>query len=118
MTVYETEIIDFGSSAEMFKAENMVILFGENAPDDLADYSYIINIHPINGNIEPGMVVSFNEKSYEITAVGDVVEKNLGDLGHITLKFDGAREAELPGTLYLEDKELPDLAVGTKLTIQ
>lgn len=116
--VYETEIVDFGSSAEMFKAENMMILFGDNAPDDLADYSYIINIRPVEGSIEPGMVVSIGEKSYEITAVGNVVEKNLGDLGHITLKFDGATEAELPGTLYLEDAALPDLAVGTKIKIQ
>lgn len=118
MMVYETEIVDFGSSAEMFKAENMMILFGDNAPDDLADYSYIIKIHSVNGKIEPGMVVSFNEESYEITAVGGVVEKNLGDLGHITLKFDGAREAELPGTLYLENKELPDVEVGTTISIQ
>lgn len=118
MKVYETEIVDFGSSAEMFKAEKMVILFGDNAPDDLADYSYIINIHPINGDIEPGMVISFDEKSYKITAVGEVVEKNLSDLGHITLNFDGAQEADLPGTLYLEDAPLPDLAVGTTIRIQ
>lgn len=118
MLVYETEIIDFGTLAENFKAEKMVILFGDNAPADLADYSYIIDIRPVNGNIEPGMIVSFNEKSYEITAVGNVVEKNLHDLGHITLNFNGSTEAELPGTLHLEDLALPDLAVGTTITIQ
>lgn len=118
MKVYETEIVDFGSSAEMFKAEKMVILFGDNAPDDLADFSYIIKMRSINGNIEPGMVISFDEQSYQITAVGEVVEKNLSDLGHITLNFDGSQEADLPGTLYLEDAALPDLAVGTTITIQ
>lgn len=118
MTVYETKIVSIGSDAEMFKGEEMMILFGDDAPDDLADYSYIIDINPIDGNIESGMVVSLDEQSYEITAVGDVVEKNLGNLGHITLKFDGSQEPTLPGTLHLESKELPDVEVGTTITIQ
>jgi hypothetical protein len=31
-----------------------------------------------------------------VTAVGDVAEQNLRELGHITLRFDGHREAEFP----------------------
>lgn len=118
MTVYETKIVSIGSDAEMFKAEEMMVLFGKDAPEDLADYSYIIDVNAINGNIEAGMVVSLDDQSYGITAVGDVVEKNLGNLGHITLKFDGSDEPTLPGTLHLESKELPDVKVGTTITIQ
>ncbi|MCH0446252.1 PTS sorbitol transporter subunit IIA, partial [Enterococcus faecium] len=27
----------------------------------------------------------------------------LNELGHITIKFDGSHEPELPGTMYVED---------------
>lgn len=118
MKLYETEIIDIGSEAEMFKADGMMILFGEEAPEDLASYSYIINVKPVEGAIVPGMSLVFDEETYEITAVGNLVDKNLSDLGHITLRFNSQTEAELPGTLYLEEKELPNVSVGTKISIQ
>lgn len=118
MKVYETTVMDIGSEAEMFQAEGMMILFGEEAPEDLAAYSYIINVNPVEGEITPGMTLSFGNESYEITAVGDVVNKNLNDLGHITLRFNGEVVAELPGTLYLEDKELPSIEKGLSITIQ
>lgn len=118
MTLYETSIVDLGSEAALFKAENMMILFGEEAPAELADYAYIIKVTPVTGEIKPGMTLMFNETAYTITAVGNVVDKNLANLGHITLKFDGSTEAELPGTLYLEMKDLPEAAVGTTITIK
>lgn len=118
MKVYETNILDFGSEAEMFQAENMVILFGEEAPAELADYAYIINVNPVEGSIEPGMTLSIDDVSYAITAVGNVVNKNLADLGHITLRFNGDTVAELPGTLYLEEKDMPTIAKGSTITIQ
>ena len=46
MTLYETSIVDLGSEAALFKAENMMILFGEEAPAELADYAYIIKVTP------------------------------------------------------------------------
>jgi PTS system glucitol/sorbitol-specific IIA component len=33
------------------------------------------------------------------------------------VRFDGAAEAELPGTLYVEEKNLPDIQIGTKISI-
>jgi PTS system glucitol/sorbitol-specific IIA component len=118
MTVYETKVVDMGAEAEMFQAENMMILFGEEVPEDLANYAYIIHVNPIDGEIKEGMTLTVADEAYTITAVGNVVNKNLGDLGHITLNFNGAEEAELPGTLYLEEKALPNVEVGTTLTIQ
>lgn len=118
MTLYKTTIVEVGSDAAMFKEENMMILFGKEAPAELADYAYIIDVTPLAAAIEVGMTLSFNSSEYAITAVGNVVDKNLTNLGHITLKFDGSTEAELPGTLYLEMKDLPEAAVGTTITIK
>ncbi|HAP8255329.1 TPA: PTS sorbitol transporter subunit IIA, partial [Enterococcus faecium] len=39
------------------------------------------------------------------------------ELGHITIKFDGSHEPELPGTMYVEDKEMPHLRKGTIIKI-
>lgn len=118
MTIYSTTVSNIGSEAELFKEEQMIILFGENAPAELADYCYNIQVNPLNGQITPGQHIYFNDAAYEITAVGNVVEKNLADLGHITIRFNGETEAELAGTLYVQAKELPAIGVGTNLTIK
>ncbi|MCF1585870.1 PTS glucitol/sorbitol transporter subunit IIA [Tetragenococcus koreensis] len=118
MTVFETEIISIGSEAELFKDEKMLILFGKNAPDTLKDYCYNIKVNPVNGSITTDATLMIGDAAFKITSVGDVVQKNLEDLGHITIKFDGSTIPELPGTLYVEDKELPELAIGTSVIIQ
>lgn len=118
MSVFETEIIAVGPEAELFKDEKMVILFGKDAPDTLKDYCYSIKINSVEGSITTDSTLTMGDTSYEVTAVGEVVQKNLEDLGHITIKFDGSTSAELPGTLYVEEKEIPELTIGTHISIQ
>lgn len=118
MTVFETKVTGIGGEAELFKEERMIILFGENAPDSLADYCYNIELKQSTKEIETGMQLVFNDQAYKITAVGGVVRENLDKLGHITIKFDGSTEPELPGTMYVEDKAMPTIEVGTVVTIK
>lgn len=117
MTLYKTKVINIGNEAEMFREEGMIILFGENAPESLSDYCYNIKVEPVAGEIEAGMELSIGSEKYSVTAVGSVVKKNLSELGHITIKFDGSREAELPGTLYVEDRALPEITIGEEISI-
>lgn len=117
MTLYKTKVINIGNEAEMFREEGMIILFGENAPESLSDYCYNIKVEPVAGEIEAGMELSIGSEKYSVTAVGSVVRKNLSELGHITIKFDGSREAELPGTLYVEDRDLPEITIGEEISI-
>ncbi|MDT2596402.1 PTS glucitol/sorbitol transporter subunit IIA [Enterococcus dongliensis] len=116
--IFETQVTNIGPEAEMFRQEKMLIFFGNEAPETLADYCYNIQLTPSTDEITTGMDFLFDNQAYKITAVGDVVKKNLDDLGHITLRFDGSETAELPGTLYVEDKELPVITVGTKIMIK
>ncbi|MCV5198420.1 PTS glucitol/sorbitol transporter subunit IIA, partial [Escherichia coli] len=51
--------------------------------------------------LSPGQQMKLNDKNYRVTAVGRVATANLRQLGHITLNFDGADIAELPGTVHL-----------------
>ncbi|MGY3717911.1 PTS glucitol/sorbitol transporter subunit IIA [Sutcliffiella cohnii] len=116
-TVYETKVNKVGPSVADFLGEKMIILFGENAPAELAEYCLLINVKDVVEDIVPGNVLKLGEKEYKVTAVGDAVRKNLSSLGHITLKFDGSVTPELPGTLYLEDADIAEVQAGDTIQI-
>lgn len=115
--IFETIVKEIGSDAELFKSENLLILFGEDAPDTLTDYCFNIKMNKSKNEIKPGMTLRFDKQDYKITAVGEKVKKNLDELGHITVKFDGSTKAKLPGTLYVEKKEYPAIQIGTEISI-
>jgi len=104
--IYETNVLSVGAMAAGFLADSqMIVLFGENAPGDLAAYCYQIKVEPVSGDVEPGGVLLIDEQEFTITAVGHMVKQNLETLGHITIAFSGEQVAELPGTLHVEKSE-------------
>lgn len=103
--------------ANTFLDEKMFILFGNEAPQDLKDFCYSIDVVNVDEEIQAGQVLYINNEAFKITSVGDVVQQNLTTLGHITLRFDGSTTPELPGTLYLEEKEIPSIEPGTEIKI-
>ena len=117
MSVFKTKVQAIGSEAALFKEDKLLILFGDNAPEGLKDYAYQIIINRAKEEITTEMILAIGKTDFKITAVGNLVTKNLNQLGHITMKFTGETTAELPGTLYLEGKEIPIITVGTKITI-
>lgn len=117
MGMYETVVKAIGSEANLFKSEELLILFGLDAPAILKDYCYNIEVKPVNSDIKAGMLLMIDEQTYQITAVGDVVAKNLAELGHITIKFDGETKAELPGTLYVAAGPYPKIEIETTIKI-
>ena len=116
--VYENKIIGEGDMVSSFQGEKMFILFGENAPDTLKDFCYTIDIKNTNKEITVGQILNIDEKRFKITAVGNVAEKNLTSLGHMTVVFDGSQEASLPGSIYVEDTDIPKLKIGTTIKIE
>ncbi|ADU26170.1 PTS system glucitol/sorbitol-specific IIA component [Ethanoligenens harbinense YUAN-3] len=116
-TIYENMVKSMGACVNSFQDEGMFILFGNQAPDTLQDYCYVIDVLPINGKIEPGQVAEIDGTRYMITAVGELVEKKLGNFGHVTFSFTGDTQAELPGTIYLGKKPVPQLNIGSQITI-
>lgn len=100
--IFEATIVSIGAQApEMITEANMLILFGMEAPVDLADYCYKISNKDLSGSIQVGGRLVIDGVEYPITAVGSVVEQNLSALGHITIAFDGSTEGTLPGTLHV-----------------
>lgn len=116
--IYKNVVKNIGSLVESFEGEEMFILFGDNAPDTLKDFCYTIDITPVNDTIKVGNTLQIDGSEYKITAVGNVAEKNLVSLGHLTIVFDGATEASLPGSIYVEGSSVPKLSVGSEILIK
>lgn len=117
-TIYTTVITKLGASIDDFLSEGMLITFKDDAPAELAEYCMLHSENNLREDILVGDTLSIGNESYQITAVGDVVNQNLSSLGHITIRFDGANEVELPGTLSVEKKEVTELNVGDSIKIE
>jgi len=115
--IYENKVKALGDLATAFAEEDMMILFGDNAPDTLADYCYSIDINPVKETIKVGQSFMFDGVTFNITAVGEIAEKNLVNLGHITVSFNGSTGPTLPGTICVEKKEMPKVEIGSKISI-
>jgi len=110
-------IRELGSEWEMMKSENMVILFNENSPQELRDIS-VVHDGEASEEVEAGDVMELGDKSYDILFVGGKANETLRELGHATFQFNGERDSDLPGTICLEKKEIPNLVIGQKVVIK
>lgn len=115
--IYENKVKALGSCVDEFRDENMFIIFGDNAPAELRDYCYCVDVNPVNGIIRTGQTLEVGGSSYKITAVGDEAPVTLAGLGHCTINFSGQDTADLPGTIYVENKPMPVVTVGTVIRI-
>lgn len=116
--IYTTKVQKLGSMVEAFKGEKMMIMFNENAPEELADYCVLHRGNRLTSIVEAGDIFKIAEETYEVVYVGNQVQKNLKDLGHITLRFNNNCEGEsLEGSLYLEDKAIVDIKPGIEISI-
>lgn len=116
--IYETTVTRLGPEVDAFISVNILLMFASNAaPEELVDYSIVHEGNHLLGEIRAGQTLRIGDAEFEITAVGEAVTKNVTALGHFTLKADGSAEPEAPGTLNLENKELPTVQVGDTIRI-
>ncbi|ADQ15698.1 PTS glucitol/sorbitol transporter subunit IIA [Halanaerobium hydrogeniformans] len=115
--IYEIEVTALGDQVEEFLEQDLIILFNDNAPAELAEISVIHTKSELKGEIEIGDYIQIDDKKYQITAVGEVVNKNMSRLGHATLRFNGNTKAQLPGDINLEKSKLPEINNGTIIKI-
>lgn len=116
--IYQTEFSKIGSFATDALAENMLITFKQGAPADLEDYCFIHNPQPMLAEVQVGDIAEFDGVEYPITAVGEVANFNLKELGHVTWRFDGAAQAEYPGTIHLAGVVPSAVKIHTVLKIK
>lgn len=117
-TVYESTFVAVGAEAMSALEDNFIITFGEGAPEDVAEYCFIHRTHINDGGaFGVGSVLAIGDAHWTVTAVGEVARENLRALGHLTVRFDGAAEAEFPGTVHVSGAAPTSIGVGQKFRI-
>lgn len=114
--VYQTTVKGMGAEVNAFAGEGIFVSFGNQAPDSLKDFCYIVDLNPVEGELQPGCKLVIDETEYKIVQVGEVAQENLNNLGHVTFSFNGNGEC-LPGSICMEKSELPQLKVGSTISI-
>jgi glucitol/sorbitol PTS system EIIA component len=115
--IYHAKINQIGEFAQEALADGMLILFKNGAPADLADYCFVHSHDDLKLELQVGQILQLGNHIYNITSVGEVANVNLRELGHITLRFDGNSQAELPGTVHVKGEIPAQLFVGDEIRI-
>jgi PTS system glucitol/sorbitol-specific IIA component len=93
--IYQTTITRIGQSAAGCAERPDADHLREGAPADIEEFCFIHCHGELNGELKAGSQLELGEARYAVTAVGDVAEQNLRELGHITLRFDGQPQARI-----------------------
>ncbi len=118
MIKYQATITAIGPYVAEFIDHNILVLFGDQAPEELAEFSILHDGKEMQGTLTVGDAVYLGEAEYKILAVGDVANDNLKKLGHLILKFNGETEPEMPGDVCVEAKPLPIIELGLEIRIE
>ncbi|WP_027587178.1 PTS glucitol/sorbitol transporter subunit IIA [Acidipropionibacterium thoenii] len=116
--IYRNTIRSVGSEASSFLTQKMLVTFGDQAPEGLRDFCYALPAATCTGTIKVGDTVLIDGRAFPITAVGEVAQRNLDSLGHVTLVFDGAPDPRLDGALHVAAGDLPSPQQGSTIVIE
>ena len=117
-TRYATTVTAVGEQVAEFVGQGILIWFAEGAPEELHFFTVLHRPTVTTGGVRPGDLVRIDDKAFRVTAVGDVANENMVNLGHMDLKANGADAAPLPGDICLEELPLPEPRPGTTLVIE
>jgi PTS system glucitol/sorbitol-specific IIA component len=115
---YATTVTRIGEQVAEFIKSGIIIFFAEGAPEELHFFSVLHEPEVTTGGLRPGDVVRIGDRDLRVTAVGDVANENMVNLGHIDLKANGADQAPLAGDLCVEEGALPEIQPGTRMVIE
>lgn len=97
VVVYQTTITSIGEQVPAFVNAGILILFSDEAPEELRDISVLHHADIREDGPQAGDMIKIGNLALPVLAVGHVVADNLLNLGHLDLKADDRTEAKLPG---------------------
>lgn len=117
-TIYDVTVTKCGGEAQDLLGGGMAVLFGPDAPEFLQDIVFAHTRGELRRTPKAGDCLDVDGRQFRVTKVGDVVAKNLGELGHCTICFGPVGDAgSLPGSLQVEPAEPPAIEVGTRIRL-
>jgi PTS system glucitol/sorbitol-specific IIA component len=114
---YKTTVTKLGESYGDIFEQGMVVVFNENAPEELAELSALHTPAKLPRDVKSGDEVVLGNKRYTVTAVGPEANYTLGKMGHCTFVFTGTDKAELDGHIVLKGNGMPELKPGAAFEI-
>ena len=99
------EVTSWGEESLLFLDDpnaNFIIIFHDNAPAELAEFSVLHTTANYNEDPAVGDTMVVCDKAFTITAIGDEALHTLRSLGHCTLSFKGSDTPERPGCIMLQ----------------
>jgi PTS system glucitol/sorbitol-specific IIA component len=110
---YNVKVTGIGKNAyELYEDCRCLIIFDNNAPEELAEISVLHEEGEIKKDIKVGDTIVLGKNEYKVTAVGTEAMLTLRELGHCTFKFTGNSETEVPGQIEVEGDEYPEVNEG------
>lgn len=109
---YRTKITEIGALVEELMEQNILIVFNDNAPDQLKEIAVLHTIEEFSKDVTIGDVIIFGEKDYVVTAVGEEANHTLRTSGHCTFSFNGSDTVSLPGHIEVTGNSIPAINVG------
>lgn len=96
-----TEIIAVGPDVADLAADGVLILFGADAPPELAEVSVLhAPKTPIPAEAPAlGAPIDVGPVRSTVTAIGPTAWKKAGEIGHVVINFNGATSALRPGEI-------------------
>lgn len=115
-TIYDVTVTACGNEAREMLKGGMAVIFGPETPDFLADIVFAHTKGELVQPVRPGDTLEVGDHNFTVTKVGDVVQKNLGELGHCTICFGDIGDAgDLPGSIQVDAGEAPAIDTGTRI---
>lgn len=115
--IYALDVTAVGDFIDEFTAEGVWVFFRDDAPTELAEFALLHHAAVPHEPIAAGQVLAIDGQRFAVTAVGEVANTNIRNLGHMVLKANGATEPELPGDVCIEALPLPQPSVGTTVRV-
>ncbi|SFB00324.1 PTS system, glucitol/sorbitol-specific IIA component [Lentibacillus halodurans] len=115
-TYYNVNVVEIGSDASLMLEEKMVILFNNTVPEDLRSIAFVHDGGELTDEIKAGDQLVIDGDTFDILFVGDKVNETMRDLGHATFHFNGETISDLPGTVCLEDKSIPQISENSTIS--
>jgi PTS system glucitol/sorbitol-specific IIA component len=114
---YKATVTEIGPLVKEFTEAGILVFFGDDAPPELREFSIIHDGKDLVADISPTDTIIIDDELYLVMAVGDIANKNLSNLGHLIMKFNGSEKAQLPGDVCVEDKPVHQVEIGSVIQI-
>jgi len=125
---YRAVIQEVGPMVYEFLPHGILIFFGAAAPAELREVALVHDGSSLAAHLAVDDILQFiplpteqvadpQPIRFRLTAIGEVANENLAQLGHFVVHFDAATTASLPGAISVEPSLAYIPSVGTTIEI-